>query len=190
MRRISAIGLLFGTALLCLGAQLAEAQGSRNITFNGQILTPDQQYRLELLERYYRVRLPDNRYWYDNRSGVMGLWNGPAVAVLPPGLGFGGPMPANCSGGGTRVFVNGRELHPLDVARLAQIMPVYPGRYWVDANGDFGIEHGPKLGNLIAISAPAQGDGQHRVYGPGELSGVIVKPAGACTNSGCYYPGQ
>jgi hypothetical protein len=194
MKTISAqlVGLLFATLVMCLPTTAqAQSVSGRNITFNGRSLTPEQQYKLEIVEHYYGVSLPDNSYWYDNRSGAMGLWNGPAVAILPSGLGLGGSMPANCSGGRTRVFVNGRELHPIDVARLAQMMPVYPGRYWLEANGDFGIENGPRLGNLIAISQPVpSGGGQHRVYAPGELSGVIVNPAGACTNSGCVYPGQ
>ena len=102
-------------------------------------------------------------------------------------------MPSNASGGGTGVFVNGRELHPLDVASLSTLGPVYRARYWLDANGDYGYEFGPRMGNLVAAANQARGGGgggQHRVYSPGELSGVIVNPAGACTNTGCFYPGQ
>jgi hypothetical protein len=155
-------------------------------------LTREQFTKLEMMERSYGARLPDGSYWYDNRSGVMGAWNGPGVVVLPAGLGWGGAMPANCSGGGTRVFVNGRELHPVDVAALSQLGPVYPGRYWVDSNGDYGYENGPRTGNLVALAMAARGQarGQHRVYSPGELSGVIVNSAGACTNLGCYYPSR
>jgi hypothetical protein len=116
----------------------ASSSSPRAITFNGRSLTPDQQQRLEALERMYRVRLPDLRYWYDNHSGAVGLWNGPALAALPAGLGFGGPMPANASLGGTGVFINGRELHPLDVAGLSRIVQVRRGRYWVDSSGYFG----------------------------------------------------
>src|SRR5436189_983445 len=106
---------------------------SRNVTFNGRTLTPDQMKKLALLEAYYGNRLPDGKYWYDNRSGIMGIWGGPAAAIFPPGLGFGGPMPANASGGGTRMFINGRELHPIDVARLGG--PPIPRRFWLDAMG-------------------------------------------------------
>jgi hypothetical protein len=161
----------------------------RNILFNGDALTPRQLVTLEALERRYAARLPDGAYWYDNRTGAMGLWNGPAFGIVPAGLGLGGPMPPNCSGGETGVFVNGRELHPLDVASLSRIGPVYRGRYWMNAYGDFGFENGPILGNMIALMNRRQGgvSGQHRVYSPGELSGVIVNPAGACTSSGCFY---
>lgn len=170
-----------------------QANPGRNITFNGRALSFEQQARVATLERIYSLRLPDGGYWYDNRSGAMGLWQGPTAAILPPGLELGGPMPANCSGGGTGVYVNGRELHPLDVAALMRLGPVYRRRYWLNANGDFGYEGGLPLGNLIAIAnqaAGSHGGGQHRVYSPGELSGVIVNSAGACTSSGCYYPGQ
>jgi hypothetical protein len=196
MKRILTFTFLFVMVLLSptvysyAGAEPAET--GRNITFNGRALTPEQQKRLEFVEQLYRTRLPDNRYWYDNRSGLIGVWNGPAAAVLPPGLGLGGPMPSNSSRGGTGVFVNGRELHPVDVARLSQLGPVYPGRFWLDANGDFGIENGPALGNLIALSSRgAPGNGPHRTYEPGELSSVLIGPGvGACTSSGCVWTGQ
>src|SRR5262245_29718162 len=104
-------------AVACLG----QTAPLRNIHFNGRSLTPGQLARLEQIERVAGTRVPDGNYWYDNRSGAAGFWNGPAVAALPPGLELGGPMPANCSGTGTGVFVNGRELHPLDVAALMQL---------------------------------------------------------------------
>ena len=142
------------------------------------------------MEAHYGVRLPDNDYWYDNRSGAAGFWKGPAVAGLPAGLGLGGPMPANCSGGTTGVFVNGRELHQVDVAGLSQLGPVYRGRYWVDANGTFGLENGPAHGNLFVLARQQnrQSQGQRRVYAPGELSGLIGNSAGYCTQAGnCVY---
>jgi len=155
---------------------------ARNVTFNGRALTADQMKRLALLEAYFGQRLPNGKYWYDNRSGVMGIWGGPAAAILPPGLGLGGPMPANASGGGTRMFVNGRELHPIDVARLGG--PSVPGRFWLDANGNYGIEGGPMLGNLGA-PAPGPQPRPHCVYcgeignGPG---GIVVNESGASTD--------
>ena len=174
-------------------AAFGQPATQRQITFNGRPLTPEQQQRLEMLERAYRVRIPDNHYWYDNRSGAAGFWKGPAIATLPPGLGLGGPMPANCSGGGTGVFVNGRELHWFDVAVLSQLGPVYRGRYWAEANGNFGVEGGPVIGNVYVLAQgsnrPSQG--QRRVYSPGELSGLTGNSAGYCTSAGnCWYPGQ
>jgi hypothetical protein len=181
--------LILATGLTAIMTCGQATPSVRNIRFNGRTLTAEQQARLETLERSYGVRIPDNDYWYDNRSGAAGFWKGPAVAGLPPGLGLGGPMPANCSGGGTRVFVNGRELHPYDVAALSQLGPVIPGRYWLNANGNFGIEGGPMLGNLFLLARQVRSPGPHRVYAPGELSGIIVNSAGACTSAGnCAYP--
>jgi hypothetical protein len=176
------------TALLSFG----QSAPARKLRFNGRPLTAEQLARLETVERQHGVRLAENDYWYDNRSGAAGFWNGPAMAALPPGLDLGGPMPENCSGGNTRVFVNGRELHPLDVAALAQLLPVYRGRYWADANGTFGLEGGGPLGNLYLLARALRAQGRpHRVYEPGELSGLIVNPAGACTSSGnCAYPSR
>jgi hypothetical protein len=207
MRVQKQIGLFFGLALAVLATRPAHAQvvlpednedaafaaqhtqsppaAGRNVTFNGRALTPDQMKKLAFLEAYFGQRLPDGKYWYDNRSGAMGMWGGPAMVILPPNLGFGGPMPANASGGGTRMFVNGRELHPIDVARLGG--PAVPGRFWLDANGNYGIEGGPMLGNLRAQAGPAKGP--HCVYcgggginnGPG---GIVVNAGGASTDTG------
>jgi hypothetical protein len=187
MRSQKQIGLLFGLALVVMANRPVHAQANhtqdRNITFNGRALTADQMKKLVLLETYYGQRLPGGNYWYDNRSGAMGIWGGPSVAILPPGLGLGGPMPANASGGGTGMFVNGRELHPIDVARLGG--PALPGRFWLDANGNYGIENGPMLGNLLALQAPQRRPGC--VYcgeigrGPG---GIVVNGGGASTDAG------
>jgi hypothetical protein len=98
-------------------------------------------------------------------------------------------MPAGCSGGGTGVFVNGRELHPYDVYRLSQLGPVYPGRYWVDANGDFGYEYGPRLGNLVMFARAARAraalqqnhNGGRAKYA---MDGIIVNGAGFLERNG------
>ena len=168
---------------LCVATR-AEVRLTRKITFNGRALTRGQLLKLKALEQSYKARLPDGRYWYDNRSGLMGLWNGPATAALPAGLGFGGVIPANASGGNTQVFVNGRELHPLDVARL---QPVYPGRYWLEANGDWGLEGGAKLGNLIETQSAS-----YRFSAP-EPCAYFGKdpryPGDRCDKSGyCIHP--
>jgi hypothetical protein len=69
---------------------------------------------------------------------------------------------------------------------------VMRGRYWADANGNFGLEGGPPLANLYVLANAArarQPQAQHRVYAPGELSGLVGNSAGYCTASGnCAYP--
>lgn len=104
----------------------------------------------------------DGRWWYDARTGAFGAEGQATAGFLPPALAIGGPLAANASGGGDGrfggVFVNGRELHPLDVAALQSTLgQVVPGRYWVDARGDFGVEGGPPLGNLAAIAGARAG---------------------------------
>ena len=148
--------------LLVAGA--AEAQqppakkpaATRKVRVNNRLLGASELATLERLERGVG-RLDDGAYWYDPRTGASGRWGGPALAFLPPGLALGGPLPAEASGGGqgtlTGVFVNGRELHPVDVLGLQQLIgQVWPGRWWVDAQGNYGLEGGPPLGNLMLLA--------------------------------------
>jgi len=165
--------LLILAAFLLSPSLLAGDSPSRKLTFNGRPLTGVEMARLETVERVYRVKLPDLAYWYDNRSGAVGLWKGPAAGFFPAGLKLGGPMPANCSGGGTGVFVNGRELHPVDVAALRRITTVLQGRWWVDANGVGGPEGGPAMFDLAQLARKANAGGwSRRVGGVGHTSSV------------------
>jgi hypothetical protein len=142
------------------------AAPTRKVRFNKRLLGASELATLERLERGVG-RLDDGAYWYDPRTGASGRWGGPALAFLPPGLELGGPLPADASGGGqgtlTGVFVNGRELHPLDVLGLQQLIgQVWPGRWWVDAQGNYGLEGGPPLGNLVLLARARQSSGGGR----------------------------
>ncbi len=175
VRRIVAVSFLF---LLCATsawsqatppdgrgrAQSAAAANGRNIRFNGRALNAEQARTLAQLERFIG-RIPDGRYWYDPMTGASGHWGGPALAFLPAGLDLGGSLPPNASGGGrgtlTGVFINGRELHPIDVAGLRELLgTVLPGRWWVNAQGYYGQEGGPPVGNLVAIARARRAAGQ------------------------------
>ena len=166
--RVMLVALL---SLLALPASARQGARERLVAVNRAPLPAPQLARLE---RQYRVRLADGRYWYDQRTGAWGVWGGPALGVVLPGLELGAPLPADASGGGTRVFVNGRELHPLDVVALRAIGadPV-AGRYWVDAAGNGGLEGGPAYFNLYAMAARARAAGRggsgwlHRGVGGG-----------------------
>ena len=180
--------------VLLFGSVLFGEQTDRKVTINGVALDGARRAILEQVERAYGFRLPDAPFWYDKRSGAIGLWNGPGLGQIPAGLDVGGPMPANCSGGGTRVFVNGRELHPYDVAVLSQLGQVLPGRYFVEANGNFGFERGPAMGNLFLLAQRA-GRQQPRksilsgMYSHGDM---IVNSAGAVDSKtgASFYPGK
>ncbi len=93
--------------------------------------------------------LRDGSYWYDPISGAWGAQGGPTLGFRRAGLAVGGPLRANASNGHTGVFVNGRELHRLDVLALQRLGEVWLGRYWLDALGNFGREGGRMLGNLV-----------------------------------------
>lgn len=105
----------------------------------------------QALERHYGVAIKPARYWYDTVSGVWGFEGGPGVGQIQPGLRLGGTLRRDASRGNTRVIVNGRELHAMDVAALQRCTQVIPGRYWVLANGVGGLENGPPSFNLAAL---------------------------------------
>ncbi len=139
------------------GATTLPPVGARSIQLNGHAATEHDLATLDRLEQHWGARVPDGAYWYDNLSGAAGPWGGPTGGFLPPGLGLGGELPANASGGGdgnyTGVFINGRELHYQDVVALEQaIGEVYQGRWFVDSYGNFGQDGGPVLGNLFELA--------------------------------------
>lgn len=154
----------------------------RAVEFNGRML---DGAALELLRPVEAVigPVPSGRYWYDAMSGGAGVLGGPAAAYLGPGLALGGPLPASASGGGdgrtTGVFVNGRELHPLDVGGLQRHGPVYPGRYWWDRFGNVGLEGGPMLFNFFAL-LQQQERSSRSTYRPGARSGESTYVGKGC----------
>lgn len=128
---------------------------AQEVVINGTRLSPE---RLQAFERQYQTRIPAGRYWYDARCGAWGLEGGPTVGFIMAGLDLPGPMPPNISGSGTGIFINGREIHIQDQMALHQMLGVtYPGRYWLDAQGNLGIEGGRMLVNLVAASQRAGG---------------------------------
>ena len=155
--------------------QQTKSAGSRKIIINRVQLTDAQVTELETL---LRNRIADGSYWYDNACGAAGIEGGPALTLLKPGLSLGGPMQPDCSAGDTGVFINGRHLHRLDVARLMLLGPVLPGRYWVDATGNLGVEGWPAMLNLYAIAQ------QRAVSGGGGGPWTMYTSAGMFSNDG------
>jgi len=128
-------------------------------------------------------------------TGAFGIKSGPCIGVGIAGLQIGGPLQSNASSGNTRVFINGRELHALDVLVLQTLGPVIPGRYWMNAYGYFGYENYPvALGNLYQLywlknggygnnskpHSPASGD-IGGLVSDGTFSGYFVKKADGTT---------
>lgn len=163
---------------LCVLSTASAAAQQRNVVINHARLT-DQAVRG--IEQQWKTQIPDGRYWYDRVSGAWGLDGGPTAGWIPPGLDLGGPLRADASNGNTGVFVNGRELPMQDVAGLMQITPVYRGRWWVDALGNFGAEGGPMLGNLRVLAAQRRGGSNGAIYANGgrDMLGT--------DDNGCHY---
>jgi len=129
----------------------------RKVVINGTRLSNEQ---VNSLEQAYRVKIQEGTYWYDKKCGAWGLKGGPTAGFILPNLGLGGPLRADASNGTTGVFVNGRQLHTYDVLALQQLLgPVALGRYWLDAQGNVGIEGGPMLFNIVTLAntAPRRG---------------------------------
>jgi hypothetical protein len=143
---------------LLLMVVTAQPAAERVVIVNGKRLSAAE---LERVERTYRVHILPADYWYDRMTGAWGIRGGPTRGFVLPNVDLGGQLAADASGGGTQVFINGRELHPDDVAGLQKClpMPIQRGRYWVIADGTGGYEGGPPTFNLVALCRQAQGGG-------------------------------
>ena len=187
---ISTLGLALASSALAspcsVSAQVATggaAGTGTGVRINRLELTPEIVQALA----QYGVRVAPGDYWYDAFSGLFGIMGGPGLGFTMPGLQFGGVLPSDASGGGTNVFVNGRELHPVDVAALSALGPVYPGRYWLRYDGWYGLEGGLPIGNLIMLAQQASGGpGYNRTTYGGHLgsdgqTSYFFDPSSGCS---------
>lgn len=149
---------------------------------------------LAQLERAYRSSIRPGRYWYDAVSGLWGFEKGPAAGQIQSGLALG-RLRSNASGGGTGIYLNGREIHPLERAYLVRLYGarnVRPGRYWMNARGIGGYEGGPAFFNLGASASSGRsmtgysttgavlGGGGAVGYIDSDGRGVTCGPDGGC----------
>jgi hypothetical protein len=130
-----------------------------DVVVNGVRLRDSEVAELERMAGVKRAPLRDGTYWYDPVSGAWGARGGPTLGFRRAGLKVGGSLRASASNGHTGVFVNGRELHRLDVLALERLGQVRLGRYWLDALGNFGREGGRTLGNLACLAGEGAGGG-------------------------------
>jgi hypothetical protein len=160
------------TILLGLAAQGARAQET-GILVNGQPLSMQEV-------TYYGIQLPPGRYWYDGTSGLWGVEGGPSVGQIMAGLPLGGALQADASGGGTGVFINGREIHASELMELMQMFgEVPPGRYWLDANLVGGLEGQPASFDLKAAGAAGSGSsGGGKPYFEDEVADFCARHGG------------
>lgn len=155
---VSAIGLL-GLVGLMPGA----AQAQDEVVVNGRAVTAEQVQAVQTrlgIPAEAQAQIPPGRYWYDPTSGLWGMEGGPALGQILPELGLGGPLQPDASGGGTNVFVNGREIHVQELLYLQSLFGyVNPGRYWLNYYGVGGYEGGPAIFDLRAAASAAGGGG-------------------------------
>ncbi|MFY9571099.1 MAG: hypothetical protein WAV20_06870 [Blastocatellia bacterium] len=163
--------MMLGTGGKPGAAQASQSTGYRSVVINRVRLTDET---VQALEQLFQGRVPDGDYWYDKVSGAWGMESGPTKGFIHPRLKIGGPLRADASKGRTGVFVNGRELHRLDVLALQTFLQVIPGRYWVNSDGDGGYEGGPRFFNLIQLARSA---------------GVLRSGSGRSAISGMYDSG-
>lgn len=126
-------------------------------------------------------------YWYDPVSGLFGTMGAGPVSQIAPGLDFGAPLPADASGTGTRAFINGREISRAEVIGLGGY--VAPGRYFLRADGVWGIEGGAAMGRLGSGNAGGYGGGGYGGgYGEGGSIAVTRSGTGVISQAGgCGY---
>ena len=77
---------------------------------------------IKTLEALYNVRLQSGYFWYDVISGLWGFEGGPTMGQIFPGLKLGGALRADASKGNTGVFINGREIHELELLYLQKVL--------------------------------------------------------------------
>ena len=147
---ILAIGIFSATNLA--------AQQYGAVQINGRPMTPQQVQ--EYTQAYGSPPFPGS-YWYDTKTGMYGLMGGPAVGIIKPGHNFG-EMPENASSGNSGVYINGRHLPLAELQAYAPLLgQIEPGRYWMDAQGNWGPEGQaqPSTGSRAAQNPAPQSQG-------------------------------
>jgi len=165
IHRATMRGVQSWIAALLLISIAPMAGSQETVIVNGAAL--DAQTLGQLQAAYGQIA--PGRYWYDPVSGLWGRERGPHSGQIMPGLRLGGPLQRNASGNGTSVIINGRAIHPSELAQLQQLFgQVSPGRYWLNAQGIGGYEGGPPQFNLPAAAAQRSGGGGgYNRSGPG-----------------------
>ena len=139
-------------------ADVNELQSKYGIKITDAQLSDEQTVTLKTI---YGVEVDSGRFWYDAVSGAWGYIGLPTAGRIQPNLPFDATLPADASGGGTSVIVNGRMLHPAEVNYLQKLYgSVNPGRYWLLPDGTYGLEGQGPIGRL-----PQTGSGRNGVAG-------------------------
>ncbi len=164
---------ILATVFAFCGAIVPNIASGQGVFVNGTAVSRES---IETLQQRLGIptsaAIPDGRYWYDGFSGLWGMEGGPTLGQILPNLELGGPLQPDASGGGTGVFINGREIHQQEVLYLQQLFGyVQPGRYWLNWQGIGGYEGGPAMFNLQAAAAASGGSNYTRRTPFGGLGG-------------------
>ena len=133
------------------------------LSINGQALSAEQARQLA----GYGIQAQSGSYWYDPVCGAWGLWGGPTAGFVQAGIPVPAPLPAQASNGNTGVFVNGRNIAISELSYLQQLaqVPIAPGQYWLDAQGNAGPVGGGAVINYLERARTMGGGGAW--YGKG-----------------------
>lgn len=135
---------------------LSSRSFSQSVIINDRELTMEQ---IQEIYQIYGIKPKPGKYWYDSRSGAYGIKEGPVIGVMYPGHQYGN-LASNASLGNSGVFINNRQLQSTEAIQLANLFGYYkpvPGRYWMNSNGDIGVEgYAYAIGNIYMAIAIAQ----------------------------------
>ncbi|XP_037458190.1 uncharacterized protein LOC119329274 [Triticum dicoccoides] len=100
-------------------------------------------------------------YWYDYRAGFWGVVGQPCLGMIPPYIPeFNYPMPKNCGGGNTGIYINGRELHQKDLDLLVSR----------------GLSDSPERSYIVENSGKVTDEASgEELYGLGKLAPTVEK---------------
>ena len=114
---------------------------TEKVIINGIVLSAQQIMEME--QAYGAKPLPGN-YWYDTNSGLYGAVGYPSYGFMLSGHDLG-ELQANASNGDSPVFVNKRQLPQSEWLVWSYLLGymIQPGRYWLDENGNAGLEDNP-----------------------------------------------
>ncbi len=127
---------------------------------------------LKMLKETYGDVIP-GKYWYDSKSGLYGRWHEAPLGYLLPGHQFA-TLSEDASNGDTGLFINGRELPEIEVLYLETVLGARRkgGGYWLDAQGNIGLETNPRpFANLFLAAAKLQQAQQQAYRKSGDGSG-------------------
>ena len=177
---------LISLIVLLLAGITTQAQhfyNQRSVFINDQRIP---EATLNQYQRTYGSAIPDGQYWYDATSGLWGQAGGPALGIVQAKVAIGGQLRRDASNGRSGSFINGRELQASEAQLMQAIFGAhYRNRYWMDAQGNMGLEGGPALINVYQLAQQyqnANGSHYNRSYSTDTYIGG--------DNSGFYIMGK